>query len=91
MNMHTAFIRAHGVKAFRTGIPVIKLRSVFQCIYRRIDRVPQFMAQRRAQIVDNKDVAFFYISASASAFCYCKFYFTHSAYHPPATFYPNKI
>ena len=29
MNVHPAFIRAHGIKALRTGIPVIKLRSVF--------------------------------------------------------------
>ena len=68
--MHLAFIRAHGIKAFRTDIPVIKLRSVFQCIYQRINYIPQFMTQGRAQIVDNKDVAFFYISASASALYY---------------------
>ncbi len=81
VDMHTAFIRARGIKAFCTGVSVVKLRSVFQRIYRRIDRVPQFMTQGRAQIVNNKRIAFFYVSASASAFCYRKSDFTHYVIH----------
>lgn len=82
VNMHSAFIRTHGVKAPGAGCSVIENSTVLQRIYRRIDRIPQLMAQGRTQIIHDKGIACFHISTSASAFRYSQFYFAHDILHP---------
>ena len=77
MNADPASIGAYSIKRFRLRIAAIQFCAVAQSKNIGIYLIPQFMADRRAQILYKKCIPFFTVSAPAPAFRNGKFHFRH--------------
>ena len=77
VNGNPSFIRTCYVKAFLTSASIIQISAVLQGKQVGINSVPQFVAERRTQILNHKYIAFLTVVTPAAALGNSQFYFCH--------------
>jgi hypothetical protein len=78
MNPNPAAIGANTVEASCFGFTAIQISAVAQCKHIGINHIPQFVAQRRTQILHKENISGFAIAAPAGTFRNSQFYFWHT-------------
>ena len=91
MDDDSAAVGASCVKAGGSGLSVVQVAAVLQDADVRVNRVPQFMAQGRTEILHNKFITGLEMPAAAAAFGDGEFHFHKqtSKKIPPGWFHPG--